>query len=228
MLTRKLFCGDIACNQMEVNQPTAPQTQPMPTPHEENVGFPAPRGSEEKKGNLVKWIIAGVGVIAIVVIGAIFVLRPPAETDTITESEDQGNVLQAVATPQPAEEPESTPSPTPEPVEKSEIAIQVLNGSGTPGDASLTADALEEIGFEDIEAANADEQDETETTLTYSSDVPQQIVDEIEAALEELFETVRVRRGTVSDDFDIRVLTGPKKNSTSDTSDTEDNETSRE
>lgn len=208
---------------MENNQPSAPQTQPMPTPQEPHVGFPAPN-EPKKSGGVIKWIIAAVGVIAIIVVGAIFVLKPPAESTS--ETTEEGNVLTAVATPQPTETPTPSPTAEPEPIDKANIAILIQNGTGTPGDASLVKEALEDIDFVDIVAENADDQEETETTLTYTTDVSQQVVDEIEAALTDLFGDVRVRRGTVADDYMISILTGPKADSTDSTdTDTTDTET---
>jgi len=208
---------------MENNQPSAPQTQPMPTPQEPHVGFPSPN-EPKKSGGVIKWIIAAVGVIAIIVVGAIFVLKPPADS-TSGNATEEGNVLTAVATPQATETPVPSPTATPEPVEKGDIAILIQNGTGTPGVASLVKEALEDIDFVDIVAENADEQEETETTLTYTTDVSQQIVDEIEAALTDIFGDVRVRRGTVADDYMISILTGPKSDSTDSTTDTDTTDT---
>src|SRR3989344_2815627 len=63
----------------------------------------------------------------------------------------------------------STPSPTPTPeptvasnMKKSELKIQVLNGTGIAGEASLLKTKLTALGFTDVTAGNADA--ETYTT----------------------------------------------------------------
>jgi hypothetical protein len=89
--------------------------------------------------------------------------------------------------------------------------VEVLNGTGVPGEASFLQKELEELGFENIEAGNADEQDQTETIATYSRELSATVADEITARLEELYEKVRTRRATVSGDFDLTITTGPRK-----------------
>lgn len=178
-------------------------------PSSEQVSFPHPAG-EKKSNGIIKWIIVIIGVIAIVAGGIFFIMRTSGEEGSMTASPTPTtNSLSPIATP----EPTVTPSPTPsaEPVDRAEIKVQVLNGTGTPGDAGLVKTALEKLDFAEITTANADEQEETSTTVTYSKDIDAATIDEIVASLEEIFSKVEAKSGTIAGDFDIRILTGEKK-----------------
>mgnify|MGYP003578916853 CR=1 FL=1 len=185
---------------------------PQPMPSSEQVSFPHPAGAEKKSNGVIKWIIVIIGVIAIVAGGIFFIMRTSGSEGTAnatpTPTINAGGIT-PVATP----EPTTTPSPTPsaEPVDRSGIKVQVLNGTGTAGDAGLVKTALEKLEFSDITAANADEQEETTTTVTYSSDIDAATIDEIVASLEKIFSEVEAKKGTIAGDFDIRILTGEKK-----------------
>lgn len=191
--------------------------QPVATPPQEHVGFPAPSTeSSDKKSGFIKWIIAGVGVVAIIIIGVFFVMRSPSDdssNDTNDSADAGGDVLSTFPTLESAETPQPTATPTPKPVDKAEIKIEILNGTGTPGDAGFVSKELVAIDFDadNIEAANADDQEETTTTITYSRELPQSLIDEIVEALTTSFGKIKTRKGTVSGDFDIRILTGPKE-----------------
>ncbi len=94
------------------------------------------------------------------------------------------------------------------------MRIEVLNGTGIPGAASFLQDELKDLGFEDIEAGNADNQDQEETIVTYSRELNSAIADEITKKLEELYDSVRTRKATLSGDFDVSITTGPRKGGT--------------
>ena len=70
-------------------------------------------------------------------------------------------------------EPTSTPSPTAKPIDKEKVLIQVLNGTGTPGEAKTAVDALTKAGYkeenikEDVIARRRNDDEGT-------SDVPKQ------------------------------------------------------
>lgn len=178
------------------NQPVQPEVRP-------SVGFPeTPR---KKSGGFPKWIIAVVGVILILAVGGFFISRSLGSTEEIEPTPTSAG-LSSLPTPN------VTTTPTPEPVEvdKSEIKVEVLNGTGTAGEATFLQGELEDLGYEEIEVGNASSQNETETTVTISNDMPDEIVDELTEALEDIYDEVTVSRGTVSGGFDIRILTGPR------------------
>lgn len=179
-------------------------------PSQPEVSFPHPRQPEPKSSN-AKVIIAVIGVIVIILLGGWFILGNSSgdESPTPTPSDGLTDFPTPASTPTPA----PTASSTPAPVDKSEIKVEVLNGTGVPGEAGFLQDELEKLGFEDITAGNADEQEATETIATYSRELSAAVADEITARLEELYEKVRTRRATVSGDFDLTITTGPRKKS---------------
>jgi hypothetical protein len=184
-----------------------PQSQQAPV--NPPVSFPQPR-EPEGKSKTMKIIIAVVGVIIIMAVGGWFVLGNNSGGGA-SASPTPGNGLSAFPTPSTTEAPTTSPTPTAAPVNKSEVKIEVLNGTGVPGEAGFLQKALEGLGFEEITAGNADSQDETETVATYSRDLSPVIADEITEKLEELYTTVRTRRATISGGYDVSITTGPRK-----------------
>lgn len=184
-------------------------------PSQPEVSFPQPRGPEAKSSN-AKIIIAVVGIIAIILLGGWFILgnSSGSESPSPTPSDGLTNF------PSPATTATPTPSATssPSPVDKSKIKVEILNGTGVPGEASFLQKELEGLGFEDITAGNADEQSQTETVATYSRELSATVADEITARLGELYEKVKTRRATVSGDFDLTITTGPRKKTSGATS----------
>jgi len=182
------------------------ENQPIQSPQ---VSFPQPREPEARKGSNARVVIAIIGVIIIVVLGGWFILGNRDGSATPTPTPVGG--LSTFPTPGTAATPETSPTPTPAPVDKSEVKIEVLNGTGVPGEASFLEKELVALGFENIKAGNADEQNATETVVTYSRDFSQATADEITAKLEEIYTTVRTRKATPSGDFDVSITTGPRK-----------------
>ena len=80
-------------------------------------------------------------------LGGVFVYRSAKKTSQDTPT---NQTQEATPTPEP------TPTPTPEPViERSELNIQVLNGSGVPGRAGKVQTLLEDADYGNVDAANA-------------------------------------------------------------------------
>lgn len=198
-------------------EPTQNQQQ-QPVPAQSQVSFPQPR-EPQSKGKFGKIIIAVVGVMIIVAIGGWFILNNNSGTGEPNSSPTPGTGgLSAFPTPQETVSPSPTPTASSKPVAKSEVKIDVLNGTGVPGEAGYLKKQLEDIDFSDITAGNADTQDATETTVTYSRDLSTAISDEITAKLKELYETVKTKKATISGGFDVSIVTGPRSKSTKATS----------
>jgi hypothetical protein len=104
----------------------------------------------------------------------------------------------------------TTPTPTPTPdvtLPKEELSVEVLNGTGTAGQAGRASTLLEDLNLVNIETGNADTEENTTTIITFSDKVSQVIQDEVVAALEEAF--TKVTASTVPDqETDIVVTTG--------------------
>jgi hypothetical protein len=66
--------------------------------------------------------------------------------------------------------PTNTPAPTPD-IERSDITVRILNGTGAAGVASTAQELLESKGYEDIETGNADAFDYTETVIQLKPEI---------------------------------------------------------
>ena len=113
--------------------------------------------------------------------------------------------------PSPTVEPSASPVETavPEPLfERSEITVQVLNGSGIAGYAGDAKDLLEDLGYVDVDAGNADTYDFTETVVS----VKEESQDYLDMVVEDLSEVYVVSEETVTldetSDFDVVITVG--------------------
>jgi len=185
----------------------------QPIPPASDVSFPAPPEKNNKKGGF-KWMIAVLGVIIILGGGGFVVLKMFGGDEANPSPTPEPQQLSAFTTASPEPTPEPSPTPEPEPVDKSEYSVEVLNGTGVAGEASYLQGILEDLGYEDVSAANAESQDETRTTVTYDLELPKAVSDELTAKLEEVYNEVRVKKATL-DKVDIRITTGPRKGTSS-------------
>lgn len=76
------------------------------------------------------------------------------------------------------EQPEPTDEPE-EDYEKSDFSIQVLNGSGIPGEAGKAQTLLEDNDFVVDDTGNADTYDYRETEIRRKAEVPDEVMDEL-------------------------------------------------
>lgn len=117
------------------------------------------------------------------------------------------NIISSV-TPTPTQT--ATPTPTQIPVETSELTVEILNGTGTPGQAGRVKTAIMELEYSEIETGNAEMKDNEETIVTFSSRVSQNQQKELVSSLEEMFETV-VTKVEKDQEVDIIITTGTEK-----------------
>jgi hypothetical protein len=132
----------------------------------------APPPPEPERGSKLGLIIGGILLLLLVIFGVgLFRLYSPGQDEAVVEVVP--TVTEAI-----------TPTPTPEPV-LSDYPVRILNGSGTPGEASRVADILEEAGFVVEETGNADSYDYDETEISYLEDVPESILEQLRGQLAE-------------------------------------------
>lgn len=114
----------------------------------------------------------------------------------------------------PSNESVTEPKPTPTVVAentilKEELTVQVLNGTGTPGQAGEVESILTDAGFINIEVGNAEEQDNQVTTVVVSSQVSEEDREELQSELESYFSEVELTESIEEGpDFDIVITTG--------------------
>ena len=113
------------------------------------------RSDEEKSGGGAKkkiLLFLVVALVVAVIAGVALYLLGGSTTSPVVEEET-------------TEEPTPTATPTPE-LDREDLSLQVLNGSGEPGLAGDVASALEDLGYQEgIDTDNAESYDYDETVI---------------------------------------------------------------
>jgi hypothetical protein len=105
-------------------------------------------------------------------------------------------------------------SPTPEAseVSLSDYNVQVLNGSGIPGEAGNAKDLLSDLDFNKVDTGNADNYDYTDTEVSLKEDVPNQVYDDIKDKLDSTYTVVKSDSSVLdSSSYDVIIIVGTKK-----------------
>lgn len=102
---------------------------------------------------------------------------------------------------------EATPTPTPTVVQlsRSDISLEILNGSGVSGLAGTTAEAFEDLGYVDVEIGNADE---IEESVLY---VKEGLEEQVEVLLSDVEEELGITKisGELEDsEYDAQIVLG--------------------
>lgn len=187
--------------------------QNQPIQSTSNVGFPSntslPQTPKPPTNKNWKWLI--VLVLFLVVIGAVtfFVFKSSKTASTLEESPTPDtSSLSNFATPEPSATPSATPS------DKSQIKIQILNGTGIIGEAGYLSNKLNALGYTNISTGNASTQNSTDTQVTFSSGVGGDVIDEITSSLKDIYVNVTTSNSSLND-FDIQIIAGLRKGQTS-------------
>lgn len=107
---------------------------------------------------------------------------------------------------------EQEPMPTEEPtVNKEDLKVKILNGSGVVGEAGKVQKILEGADFVVDSTANADEYDHKTTDIQVKSTVPSSITNELTELLGNDY-TVDSSSLDDSEDVDIIIIVGTRKN----------------
>lgn len=155
----------------------------------------------KKKNSGVKWIIIVILLLLIAGVAGFFLTQSQSEETPTPEP-----TIEEVATPE--------PTATPEAKDKKDISIEVQNGTGVAGEAGFLQKELEKLGYKDIEVGNAETQDATTTTVTFSGSVSEDVQEEITTALKSLYKTVETKTSSSLKDSDILIVTGVRKGAT--------------
>jgi len=134
--------------------------------------------------------------------GEVELESPVVDEKTATETEEQAEASSSADL---DEEKDATESAE---VNLAEIRVEVLNGSGIAGLAGEVADILEAQGFADIETGNADNFEYENTQIQYLPDIDEQVLIEVERALNDDFELEKEDSLTEEDELDLRVIVG--------------------
>ncbi|MEK7497860.1 MAG: LytR C-terminal domain-containing protein [Patescibacteria group bacterium] len=170
------------------------------------VGFPQP--TQKKKGGFGKFVIIFLG-LAILAVVAYLVFKgvsggdaEPTATPSVESFGDTSNETIDTETP--------APSPT---TDKTTISVKILNGTGIAGEAGFLQDIFKTLGYSKIEVGNAEDQTQTTTEISFSSDMAQDLMDEITAKLKSVYQTVTTKTSS-GQASDVVVTTGLRKGAT--------------
>ena len=158
------------------------------------------RRERQKRPKVNKKILLTTAIVILIVLGGVFLLREPKLEVEPIPNEDLSQ--EVVDTP--------TPTATLTPINKKDIRIEVLNGTGIAKAAAFLQEELNKLGYSNIDVGNVDDEKFTETEVTFSRTINQEIKDEINEKLEELYKDVTVKEGSL-EDFDIRIIAGLRK-----------------
>lgn len=160
----------------------------------------SPYLSQQRENKKKTPIIIIGAVILAVVVGGIIMSRQPKKTDQTVVSvvEKKGK----------------EPSPTEGPkIDKKSVKIQVLNGTGTPGQAGDTVEALKKAGYnsDNIKTDNAEEFNNLTTTISARKGF-EDVASDMKDALKETFDEIKIDSSPLEDgsEFDIVIVTGGK------------------
>lgn len=158
---------------------------------------------QPKKNNNKTAVIFVTVVIIILVITGFLVLQ--FQNKKTTKEKLKTTMTEPTTPPEPSPTPASQPT-----IDKKLIKIKVLNGTGTPGQASATVEILTKNGYNanTIQTGNADEYKTTTTTIkakTGMSEVAKEMLSLFDDA------TVDSKSLDESDEYDIIITTGGKK-----------------
>ncbi len=145
-------------------------------------------------------------ILAVVIIAAILLVGG----GIILFRRQKNNNQPTSVTMTPTQEPTATPTPQ---VDKQSVKIQVLNGTGTPGQAASAVKALENAGYsaDHIKTGNADTYDHTVTTIAIKAEFAG-ITDDIKTALSSTFDNITVDSSQLGSEsaYDVVITTGGK------------------
>lgn len=153
----------------------------------------------EESSSRKKWLIIIVTALLLGagVAGFFYMRSSSSETATVTP------------TPAPIEQ---EPMPTEEPtVNKEDLKVKILNGSGVVGEATKVKTLLEGADFVVDSTANADNYDYKTTEIQVKSTVSSSVTNELSELLETDY-TVDTAELDDSEDVDIVVIIGVRKN----------------
>ncbi|MBI5127497.1 LytR C-terminal domain-containing protein [Candidatus Roizmanbacteria bacterium] len=157
---------------------------------------PAFLNSPQKPKNKYPLLIFVAVVVALV--GSWLILRQKKEPEKTKV------VITKTVTPTQADKPK---------INKESIKIQVLNGTGTPGQANEAVELLKDAGYsaENIKSTNAEEFNHTSTSIQAKEGF-EDVANNIKDALKETFDEIEIDSTNLDKDseFDIVVTTGGK------------------
>lgn len=162
--------------------------------------IPAEIGSKNnfpRKKIIIIFIISF--LIGLIVIGSVLFIKIPSRAKPVSAP---------VTTPAFLPSPTATASAT---IKLSDFSVQILNGSGTAGEANRVRDILKAEGFVKFDTGNAGSYDYKNTEISLKDKIPDGVFQSIERALNGDFTIVKSKPLTEDSKYDVMVVIGKKK-----------------
>jgi hypothetical protein len=163
------------------------------------VGFPEAQVEETRSFNY-KALIIIVLILALIGGGVWYMFFRAPEEEIIDEPVSTPTVAEVI----------SSPTPTVEAVNKADIKIQILNGSGVVGAAGKAQSALTAVGYTGIEVGNADSYTYKTTVVAFGDTVPEPVKQEITTELEKIYGKIDTKPNT-STKYNVVITIGYPK-----------------
>lgn len=175
--------------------------EPKPKETEKEQTIPKEVQVEEEKPNYL-WIIIPTALLVGALVGGLI---------TYFSGISKLSTIESSPTPVVSIEPQSSPSASPSAsVKRSEVKVQILNGSGTSGLAGKVKTYLEGLGYKDVAVGNASSSNFTETEIQ----IKESKKDFLKTITDDLTKDYTVSKDTktliTSSKYDIVVTLGSK------------------
>lgn len=189
------------------NQEAPKEEAPQETVSAPPSGVSFPTVGEPKKSGGAKTLLI-IGVLILVGILGFVIYKSASNKNT--ENLAEPTPFENLTNPS-QDQTVSTPAPTTVPVtvDKSKIKIQVQNGTGITGEAAYLQTQFKDLGYTNISVGNS-AQTLTATQVSFASTLSADVVTEITAKLNSLYQNVTTTT-SASTAFDVVVTTGLRK-----------------
>ena len=204
---------------------------PVKEVKEETVNSPKPEVSETRTSNeeINKWIenydekegdvkkkgqgffkifliILTVLSLLAVIAGGFYLYQKNLSNKTVKPEETK----EAIVTITPSTAPTVTPTATT--VDYSKYSLQILNGSGVPGEAGKAKELLVNYSFKSVATGNASSYDSEKTVISLKENIPDQVFSDISKTLNSTYD-VESSKEVLNDssNYDIVVTVGVRK-----------------
>lgn len=152
--------------------------------------------------------------VAAITGGAFYYKTKVASTGNKNETVTETPVATTAATTT-ALSPTSNPTPTVSNVGKvdyTKLTLNILNGTGIPGEAGKIADLIKSLKFKSVKSGNADSFDYTVTTIKVKKDLSSKIFDDINALISNQYSAkISDTPLDATSAYDVVIIVGPKK-----------------
>lgn len=179
-----------------------------------NIGFPqngdnlSSLGGKKKEGG--KWLPIALFLLGLVILGgAIFYVGKDRLVKQVPSPSPESKDIVFFGESEETETP--SPSPAISEIDKEDVEIEIQNGTGITGEAGFLKNLFEKEGYKNIKTGNASSYDYIATEVTFSSSLPDSIVEEITKVLKDTYQNVKDKTSTSLKGNKVLIITGLRK-----------------